>query len=346
MQGTLTPAECEELKRLAKKDPDKTLFLTFLSTRKGDFEKDQLEAEINYEKTRPNDLHSMIFNEGHRRKAKIKPLYWFGAIFAACFICLFGLFWFIGRDQLSADKGEEWEQMATEKGERKFFRMRDGTEVWLNSESSLKVKKGYGKKHRLMELRGEAYFSVTKSEKLPLYVKALDTEIEVIGTVFNVRAYPDEPKVATSLIEGKVKLHVDRGSQRKDYELNPGDKVEVLNKFVVDNVIPKSLKKDLLEKEMVDRYVGYKKIAIANEEALEALWIDNKLVFNGDPLEDMARKMERWYNITIVIENESLKEERFSGVFQEQTAEQVLDILRTTGVELNYKSENGTIYIK
>src|SRR5690606_12530612 len=106
--------------------------------------------------------------------------------------------------------------MATDRGARKFFRMRDGTEIWLNSESHLKVKKVYGNEHCILTLEGEGYFSVAKTDALPLYLNALDTEIKVLGTVFNVRAYPEEEKTVTSLMEGKVKLHVEKGDKKNE----------------------------------------------------------------------------------------------------------------------------------
>ena len=345
LEGTLSPEERKALLILAETDPDKAFLLTYLSDGPGDKDT-QLEAEIIYEKTAPTDLRPKItVLRSPVILDRPRKTYRYVAV-AASIICLLGIWWGINRYYLSVDKGEEWEQMVTAKGERKHLKMSDGTEIWLNSESSLKVKSGYGIKHRQMELQGEAYFSVTRNEQLPLLVKAFDTEIEVLGTIFNVRAYPDEKKIATSLIEGKVKLHVDRGNGRKDYALNPGDKVEIPNKHFVKKSLIEPLEKEVHENSIIEDHVDYKKIAVKNDEALEFMWIENKLVFNGDPMEDMIRKMERWYNRTIVVENESLKKESFTGVFQERTCEQVLDLLQKTGVKFSYRVENGIIYIK
>lgn len=345
LESTLSSEEREALDILMQADPDKVFFLEYLNSSQAE-DHARLEAEIIYEKTRPNDLSVSV--SAQKKPSNIRQLlekYNYAAI-AACLICLCSLAWLGYAHFSAAEIGEEWEHMVTAKGERKFFRMNDGTEIWLNSESTLRVKKGYGKKHRIIDLKGEAYFSVAKNKKLPLHVHALDAEIEVLGTVFNVRAYPEEKKIATSLVEGKVKLHIEGKGGKRDYTLNPGDKVEVPNKHMIQHPVAASFEKEITSSRIVADDVDYKKIAVENEEALELMWIENKLVFNGDPLEVIAKKMERWYNRTIVLEDDKLKEELFSGVFQERTAEQVLDLLQQTGGKFTYKVENGIIHIK
>lgn len=343
-KGTLSPEEREALDMLEKDDSNKAFFSKYLNVRQVD-EKAKLRAEIIYEKTQPNDIHLKIVpSKSLSTMQKIWKKYAYAA--AACLIFVLGFFWFTNKSDTTREGPTEWEQIATNKGERKFFRLSDGTEIWLNSESSLRVKKGYGTKHRIINLQGEAYFSVTKNKKLPLHVHALGNEIEVLGTVFNVRAYPEERKMATSLVEGSVKLHIDGANGKRDYAMNPGDKVEISNKQVVEQNTKVPSKKDVASTRIVADDVDYKKISVDNKEVLELMWIKNKLVFNDDPLEYVVKKMERWYNRTIIIENESLKEESFSGVFQERNCEQVLDLLQQTGGKFKYKVENGIIYLK
>lgn len=344
LANELTPEERDILTELGEADEDKNFFSQYLDGEK-ERQDVELEAEIIYEKTLPNDLQTTTIVKKNKSFNNAGRIRWY-AMAAACLTGLFLLFWMINKQSHPAEKDEQWIRMATGKGERKFFRMSDGTEVWVNSESILKVKKGYGTAHRIIALEGEAYFSVTKNEKLPLHVKALDAEIEVLGTVFNVRAYPEEEKMATSLVEGKVKLHVGKGDRRKDYNLNPGDKVEIHNKQYSKKNLIATVEDETETKELIDDVVDYKKIAVHHDEALELMWVENKLVFNGDSLDDMIKKMERWYNRHIVIQNEDLKNEVFSGVFQEQTCEQVLNLLQKTGVKFNYIVKDGIIYIK
>ncbi len=345
LKGTLSPEERETLDILVKNDSNKAFFFKYLNDSQEHAEA-KLRAEIIYEKTQPNDLYlktSPAQNPPIVRKIWKKYI---SIAAAACLVCLIGLWWFSNKSQTAMAVSGEWEQIVAGKGERKFFRMSDGTEIWLNSESTLRVKKGYGKKHRIIALKGEAYFSVAKNKKLPLHVYASGNEIEVLGTVFNVRAYPEEKKMATSLIEGKVKLHINGEDGKRDYSMNPGDKVEIPNKQVAEQNKKASFKEDVVSSRIVTDDVDYKKIALENEEVPELLWVKNKLVFNDDPLEDMVKKMERWYNRTIIIENDRLKKESFSGVFEERTCEQVLNLLQQTGGNFKYTVEDGIIYIK
>lgn len=342
LEGTLSPAERDTLFVLAETDAKKKFLLQYLDKR-GNESEERLEAEIIYEKTKPNDIRQTPYPQ------KPQSIFWKNRylVAATCVVCLAIAFWLIiGKPHFSLEPQQEWLEMTTERGERKFFRMSDGTEIWLNSESLLRVKKGYGKKHRILMLEGEGYFSVAKNKDLPLYLNALDAEIKVLGTVFNVRAYPEEEKIATSLVEGEVKLYVENGNKKSNYMLSPGDKVEVLNRHrQFDKKIKGTVTAELKENN-IEELVDYKKNAVDKKNAFEIMWVENKLVFNGDPLTEAVKKMERWYNKTIVVQNENLDKQLFTGVFQERSCEQVLDLLQKTGVKFSYKVNNGIIYIK
>lgn len=338
LDDTISSEERDALALWADTDAKKKQMFQYFDGR--DNEK-RLEAEIIYEKTKPNDLCETQYLKKNRftvRKTRYLSV-------AVCVICLVVAFLFVREKlYLPLEQQNEWLEMKTAKGERKFFRMNDDTEIWLNSESVLKVKKGFGKEHRIVMLTGEGYFSVAKNETLPLYVNALNTEIKVLGTVFNVKAYPDEERIATSLMEGKIELHVENGNKKNDYTLNPGDKVEVPNKqFDKKAATMHPAKK---EEGDIEELADYKKIAIEKDSPLETMWIENKLVFSGDSLREAVKKMERWYNKTIVIQNEDLNGQFFTGVFQERSCEQVLDLLQKTGVKFSYNVDNGIIYIK
>lgn len=345
LKGTLSDQEKETLHAAAEKDADKAFFYQYLKENREENDA-ELEVEIIYEKTKPNDLK--LTSHTDRKSSNIVALwkkYRLPAI-AACLLCFFSFLWFVKIREDAYISTQDWDEMTTAKGERKFFRMNDGTEIWLNSESSLRIKKGYGKQHRILELLGEAHFSVTKNKDLPLFLNALGNEIEVLGTVFNVRAYPEEKKIATSLVEGKVKLHVGGANNKRDYVLNPGDKVEVMNKLLLEKNNISRFKKNITISRITDDDVEYKKIAPDNDAAIELMWVQNKLVFNDDHLENMAKKLERWYDRKIVLETNNLKSESFSGVFQERTCEQVLNLLQKTGGKFKYHVENEIIYIK
>ncbi len=97
--------------------------------------------------------------------------------------------------------------MSTPKGGQYRLVLPDGSKVWLNSASSLKYPTVFNGKERIVELIGEGYFEIKENKAKPFIVKADKEEIRVLGTQFNVNAYPDEPSQKTSLLEGSVKIH-------------------------------------------------------------------------------------------------------------------------------------------
>lgn len=162
----------------------------------------------------------------------------------------------------------------------------DGTEVWLNSGSKLKYPNQFNQNQRNVFIEGEAYFKVTPNKKLPFKVQTGKLEIEVLGTSFNVSAYPGESSQSVVLVEGKVQINNPQGE--KIGEIAPG---QVAVKKEGDPVI---------KLQNIDPYSF-------------TSWKDGKVIFDGERLGDIARKMERWYNVEIRFEKEKLKDFKFTG---------------------------------
>lgn len=232
-------------------------------------------------------------------------------------------------------------KLTSAKGERKHFRLKDGTEIWLNSGSQLEYDIKYGLSNRDITLSGEAYFKVTKNKKLPFHVNAYGNTIEVLGTQFNVQAYAEEQKMETTLFEGKVNLKVRDKGYVREFIMHPGEKIEVANSLTTGMHI----KKSSIVKESTNGPANISQISRENGKLSEALWTKNKLVFQDDPIDIMGRKIERWYNKTILIENKNILNQSYTGVFQEKTAREVLDILIKTGANLHYKERRDTIVL-
>lgn len=337
LQGALSEEERAFLLKITENDDDAKLFLTYLQS--GDLsEIDALEAEISFEKTRPTDLVKTVTVIDKINKNKT---FWrkYRLIAAVVTVFFTGIYcWYTFKQEMNPK--DDWTTAQTGKGERKFFKLVDGTEVWLNNASTLKVRKGYGRDHREMELVGEGYFSVAKNKRLPLRIRTVDADIEVLGTIFNLKSYAEDQSTITSLIEGKVKLQV-KGNLNRDYILTPGDRVVVSSKGKLETIV-----KDQDHKHPIALLIDFKKIDFQKNEGVDLQWVENKLVFNADPLDEMVLKLGRWYNKTIIVENEKLKTQYFSGVFQEKECEKVLELLKETGVHFNYRSQKDTIYIK
>lgn len=197
----------------------------------------------------------------------------------------------------------------------------DGTLVWLNAGSRMTYSQGFGVDNRRVELEGEGYFEVKHNEKIPFFVKTKDLQLQVLGTKFNFRDYPDDGEVVVSLLEGKVELN---NLLRKEKEaiLSPDERA-VLNK--------------------ANGLMKVESVTASNASQ----WTDGYLFFDEELLPDIAKELERSYNVKIYIINDSLKTFRFYGNFvrREQSIGEVLEALASTE-KIQYKIEerNITIY--
>ena len=162
----------------------------------------------------------------------------------------------------------------------------DGTEVWLNSGTKFKYPNRFNQNERNVFIEGEAYFTVKPNKQLPFKVKTGKLEVEVLGTSFNISAYPGESNQTVVLVEGKVQLNNQEG--KKIGEMLPGQI---------------AVQKD-----------GNAIIQVTNTDLyFYTSWKDGKVVFDGENLGEIAKKIERWYNVEIRFENESLKKFKFTG---------------------------------
>jgi len=206
-------------------------------------------------------------------------------------------------------------------GSRSKLYLPDGTMVWLNAGSRLSYSQGFGVDDRRIILEGEAYFEVMRDEKLPFYVSSDHLQLQVLGTKFNFRDYPDDQEVTVSLLEGSVKL---------DNLLQTDQHIQLT-----------SNQRSILNKESG----SMKMEAVTASNATQ--WTEGFLYFDEELISDIAKELERSYNVQITITNDSLKDFRFYGIFtpQEQTIQEVLDILAITEkIHYSMKGREITIY--
>ena len=159
----------------------------------------------------------------------------------------------------------------------------DGTKVWLNSESELRYPIKFTGKTREVELIGEAYFDVQKNTEKPFLVKTKNIDTRVLGTEFNVSAYPNE-ELNITLIEGSVELNSNKVSSK--VRLVPGDNA--------------NLKK------------GELKVSVSQVDVRKyTAWRDGYFYFEKERLEDILTKLERWYDFKVFYQNPAVKEYAF-----------------------------------
>lgn len=267
-------------------------------------------------------------------------------IYAVAAVALiFGIASLLFRTHHQKDQISSAYLISTAKGEKKHFTLSDGTEIWLNGDSEITYEADFGTAHRNIKLVGEAYFAVTKNENIPLVVQTDILNVKVLGTIFNIRAYKDEQNVETSLIEGKIELSYDEDlAASRSLSLEPGDKVTLRK---TDALLPlvKPLKEENLDANKLLLTKGKIKTKDNATSPLDVLWKDDILVFDSDPINLVVSKLEKWYDKTIVIRNKDVLNLKFSGSFKDNSIEDVLNIMRVSGIDFTYSIQQDTISI-
>lgn len=186
-------------------------------------------------------------------------------------------------------------------GQRSEAVLPDGTRVWLNSCSRLVYEARPGR-IRSVEVTGEAFFDVSKQWSRPFLVSLDGLTVEVTGTRFNVRNYPADKFVETTLIEGSVYLSID---DKRNLTMKPGEIV------ILDKQSGKFLRSNVN----------------ANNNVL---WKDGILVFNSTPFTELITRLERWYNIKVIYDQEEFKDIHFTGTIENLRLDQVFEFISLT----------------
>lgn len=203
--------------------------------------------------------------------------------------------------------------ITTPKGGQYQVILPDNSSVWLNSASSITYPTSFSGKERLVSLRGEAYFEVTKNKKMPFRVRSGLQTVDVLGTHFNVNAYDDEPDIETTLLEGSVKLT----SPLISTLIVPGEQGVVSGTGEIT-------------KRMVD---------IDQEVA----WKNGLFSFKGQDIHAIMREISRWYNIEVIYDK-SLPQEKYYGEIERSSRlENVFKILELNNIV--FKVQGKTVVV-
>lgn len=217
-------------------------------------------------------------------------------------------------------KGSHIGQLSVEAplGSRTRMLLPDGSMVWLNAGSNLSYSQDFGLNNRTVHLEGEGYFEVKKNRNLPFIVRSKKINVKVLGTKFNFRNFRDEEEARVTLLEGKVQTTSGANSNKENF-LTPDQQI-VLNKKTGDTRISRI------------------------EARYASVWTKGLIFFDEERLPDIAKELERSYNVKIVIADDSLRSYRFYGNFTrtEQTIQEVLEVLASTD-RLKYKVEGKQI---
>ncbi|SNZ01000.1 FecR family protein [Flagellimonas pacifica] len=204
-------------------------------------------------------------------------------------------------------------------GRRSQIELSDGSKVWLNSGSKLVYPVIFKGKNREVYLEGEGIFDVVHNKKQPFIVKAENHEIEVLGTTFNVSNYPDDDYISTTLKSGSVQINYKGNSflgRTKTMQISPGTQA----------VYTKTASAISAEKVDVDKYFS---------------WRQGVFIFKRDNLKYIMKRLSRYYNVDIVINDKILEKQTFSGYLDlKEDVGNVVKIIKETA-NFEYAKQNG-----
>ena len=208
-----------------------------------------------------------------------------------------------------------YNELEVPRGGECIITLDDGTKVWVNAETKLKYPVSFAGEQREVILEGEAFFEVVKDKKA-FIVKTSFGDVRVLGTAFGINAYVDQPEGYTTLVRGKVSVTAGAG---EPLVIQPGEQV-------VSSKDGKTRKQEV----NVDEFVG---------------WKDGIYVFRDKKLVDIMNTLERWYNISVLFEDESLKSLLFTGNLKRYDDINVFfDALSRTG-DLKYRVERNHVIL-
>ncbi len=298
---SISNAELNELKRAIKDDFSREEIDEWLANNWEHVSSDDL--EINFDR-----LKQMVADyemKRHPKRGLAVHLFslsrYYQRVAAVLFIPLIlGTLWYFYN---SSNNDENFYVAEAPLGQKAKIELPDGTTIWLNSGSQIRYSSGFNKKGRAVELKGEAFFDVAKNPKKPFFVNTPGLAIEVTGTRFNVNAYTDEPNVETALVEGKVNVILKNGQD--SYQLSPG---KTLTYSKTSHQVSTS---------------------VLNEEVTTA-WKDNRLIFVDDDFSKLVKKIEKWYNVEVVYDTVSFKNNKLTvRLLEGEQLNRLLEIVET-----------------
>ncbi|MFV0591706.1 MAG: FecR family protein [Draconibacterium sp.] len=189
-------------------------------------------------------------------------------------------------------------------GQKTNIELPDGTLVMLNSGTKIQYSGDFTKGNRQVYLEGEAFFDVQKDVEHPFIVNSELLGVKVFGTSFNIRAYPEDREFVATLIEGSIGILNTHGEEVA--QLVPGEKAYFSESETTINI----------------RQV---------DTEMYTSWKEGLVTFRNEKLKDIAKQIERWYNVEIVIQKEGLGDERYFGtILKNKPIDQILEVLKLT----------------
>jgi ferric-dicitrate binding protein FerR (iron transport regulator) len=251
-----------------------------------------------------------------KRSSAYKLVFRYAAVFLV-FVMVSSLSWYL---IFSNGQTPEMNQVTVPFGKQTKVVLADRTEVWLNAGSRLVYPSTFDDGKRKVQLKGEAFFKVSKDRKRPFSVETTRTTIQVLGTSFNVKAYPDDRTEETVLVEGAVSVRIGKGIFGKDILLKPDQRL----------VTGDPDQPDVLSEVDVQNYTS---------------WIDGLFTFEDEPLSVVLERVSRFYNVAIRCKGAGVNKKVSGKLDLKQDYQRVLNslVLISRG---SYTEKDGVITFK
>ena len=280
-------------------------------------------------------------------KANIfNPIIRYAAIFILAFSLSGILFFYLGKNRVSNPK-LSFSELIVPLGSRAQFSLPDGTAVTLNAGSKLKYDSRFGITDRVVQLEGEGYFKVAKDASRTFTVKTSYLDVRALGTEFNVKAYPDDKTIETTLVEGSV--NIESISDKKNTEihiLKPNQKLTFFKKdsTIVDETVGSKGKiENKIQTIQKQKIASIPRLVTENVNIEPVIsWKENRWIFEKQSLSQIAISLERKFDVQINFESDHLKTFRFTGIIINEPIEQVLEVMSITA-PINFKLKGRVV---
>ena len=278
-----------------------------------------------------NRIETTIEEPVTKSFVSIKMIRWVAA--AAVITAIIAGAFLLGRQKTGDNTFAQ--NVVTQPSSKRHVVLPDGTNVWLNGSSILSYnRESFGEKYREVKLVGEAFFDVTKDAQHPFIIHASSINITVKGTAFNVKAFPGQKNVETSLIRGLVDITTLQDPERKIL-LRPNEKIAVLTE--------KEPVKQTEDKTEQPLFV-ISKLHVDEKNILpETVWMNRSLSFDNESLEHLAPKLEGWFSVTLHVDD-SMKHEHFTGTITKETLQETLEAMKLSS-PFAYEIKNNEVWL-
>ncbi len=288
------------------------------------------------------DLHK---TKGYSMFPEFNKYRWIVAV--AAILCIILVLTFLFYKNPSTGSNQLYSEFIVPYGSKSRVFLPDSSMVWINAGSQIKYNDQFNTKNRNIFLSGEAYFEI-KASKHPFVVITNKIKIRALGTKFNIKAYPEEKMVETTVMKGIVEIYNRQLKNADKIILKSNQQVEIRFKTPNENILKNSETLEHKTTEHRKQFLDSRPKVIINRiqkpEQISS-WKDNRWIIESEELQDLAKKLERKYDIKIVFKDESLKKYVFSGILKDETVEQVLEAIKLTApIRFELKDNVVTLY--